>query len=378
MNLYITIQWCFQRAWIGLYDDVNSWRWSLTDTGFYQPGETEFRRWWTGEPNNYKSKEHCTQMGFDGLWNDVSCENSLKAVCVHVTGPNVTFILTDISMTWPAAQSYCRQRYTDLASVRNSRENQKVQELIPTNGSVFIGLFRDTWKWSDGSASSFRYWNLNDKEPNNNDQREACVAADFSRLGQWEDWNCDFKRAFVCFGPRPASKRVIRLRLKKKNSSLDVNDPAVMEAMLKQLQQKLGARGLDIKLSWRKQADGQRTYSCRAGTRTSDRCWICSSVSRPHRSTQLATALSGSASSSSDSAHWLSEGPDQEWNATKDIKYKFEAHFHSIPEQILVLKSSTYSCISVNSSGRLLRPRTELATALTVSPILLRKPGPCF
>ncbi|XP_032366675.1 macrophage mannose receptor 1 [Etheostoma spectabile] len=245
------------RAWIGLYDDVNSWRWSLTDTGFYQPGETEFRRWWTGEPNNYKSKEHCTQMGFDGLWNDVSCENSLKAVCVHVTGPNVTFILTDISMTWPAAQSYCRQRYTDLASVRNSRENQKVQELIPTNGSVFIGLFRDTWKWSDGSASSFRYWNLNDKEPNNNDQREACVAADFSRLGQWEDWNCDFKRAFVCFGPRPASKRVIRLRLKKKNSSLDVNDPAVMEAMLKQLQQKLGARGLDIKLSWRKQADGQ-------------------------------------------------------------------------------------------------------------------------
>lgn len=47
-------------------------------------------------------------------------------------------------------------------------------------------------------------------------------------------------------------------------------------------------------------------------------------------------------------------------------------------EQILLLKSSTYSCIRVNSSGRFLRPRTELATALTVSPILLRKPGPCF
>lgn len=45
---------------------------------------------------------------------------------------------------------------------------------------------------------------------------------------------------------------------------------------------------------------------------------------------------------------------------------------------ILLLKSSTYSCIRVNSSGRLLRPRTELATALIVSPILLRKPAPCF
>ncbi|XP_034718653.1 macrophage mannose receptor 1-like [Etheostoma cragini] len=244
------------RAWIGLYNDVNSWRWSLTNTSFDQPGETEFRQWRTGEPNNCMSQEHCTEMGFDGLWNDVSCERSMKAVCVHVTGPNVTFILTDISMTWPAAQNYCRQQYTDLASVRNSTENQKVQGLIPTNGSVFIGLFRDPWKWSDGSASSFRYWNQDNKEPNNNKQEELCVAADFSQLGQWEDWNCDVKRAFICVGPVPASKQVIRLRLEKKNSP-DVNDQAFMEAMLKQLQQKLGARDRDIKLSWRKQADGQ-------------------------------------------------------------------------------------------------------------------------
>lgn len=47
-------------------------------------------------------------------------------------------------------------------------------------------------------------------------------------------------------------------------------------------------------------------------------------------------------------------------------------------EVILLLKTSKYSCIWVNSSGRLFSPRTVLATALTVSPILLRKPGPCF
>lgn len=47
-------------------------------------------------------------------------------------------------------------------------------------------------------------------------------------------------------------------------------------------------------------------------------------------------------------------------------------------ELILMLKSSTYSCMRLNSSGRLFRPRTELATALTVSPKRLRKPGPCF
>ncbi|XP_078137184.1 uncharacterized protein LOC144537378 isoform X2 [Sander vitreus] len=145
----------YYRAWIGLYDDEDSWRWSLTNTSFYKPGETEFRRWQTGKPNNKFTKEQCTEMGDDGLWNDISCESSKKAVCIHVRGPDVTFILTNISMTWPAAQSYCREQYTDLASVRNSTENQKVQELIPTGGSVWIGLFRDSWKWSDGSTSSF-------------------------------------------------------------------------------------------------------------------------------------------------------------------------------------------------------------------------------
>ncbi|XP_031156007.2 macrophage mannose receptor 1-like [Sander lucioperca] len=243
------------RAWIGLYNDVDSWRWSLTNTGFYKPGETKFRQWRTGEPNNESSKKYCTEMGDDGKWNNVSCESSKKAVCLHVRGPDVTFILIDISMTWPAAQSYCREQYTDLASVRNSTENQKVKELIPTGESVWIGLFRDSWKWSDGSTSLFRYWNTG--EPNKNGN-ENCVATAFSQSGRWEDWNCDVKRAFICFGPVPASKHVIRLTLEKKNS-LDLNNPAVMEAMLKQLKQKLKAQGLDdnITLSWRKQADGK-------------------------------------------------------------------------------------------------------------------------
>lgn len=47
-------------------------------------------------------------------------------------------------------------------------------------------------------------------------------------------------------------------------------------------------------------------------------------------------------------------------------------------EHILLLKSSTYSCMMANSSSLLLSPRTELAMALMVSPILLRKPGPSF
>ncbi|XP_036978408.1 C-type lectin domain family 10 member A-like [Acanthopagrus latus] len=43
--------------WIGLYDDVNSWRWSLSDTRFYRNGETEFRQWGTQQPDNLNSTD---------------------------------------------------------------------------------------------------------------------------------------------------------------------------------------------------------------------------------------------------------------------------------------------------------------------------------
>uniref|UniRef100_A0A8C6LQV0 C-type lectin domain-containing protein n=1 Tax=Nothobranchius furzeri TaxID=105023 RepID=A0A8C6LQV0_NOTFU len=65
------------------------------------------------------------------------------------------------------AQSYCRQKHKDLSSVRNLSENQKVMKMIPSGKNVWIGIYRDTWKWSDGSNSSFRFWSLKSTEPNN-------------------------------------------------------------------------------------------------------------------------------------------------------------------------------------------------------------------
>ncbi|XP_037628798.1 macrophage mannose receptor 1-like [Sebastes umbrosus] len=242
-------------AWIGLYNDLDSWRWSLSDTSFYKQGETEFRRWGSGQPNNLKSEQYCAQMFSSGQWGDISCESHLKAVCLYVRGPNVTFILINISMTWTEAQSYCRDRYTDLASVRNMTDNQKVQELLSAGENVWIGLFRDSWKWSDGSNSSFRYWAAG--QPNNYAGKEPCVAAHFDS-GKWEDYQCHIKSAFICYSP-PTTKQVIKLSLLKENPSLDLNDPAVMESILKQLKQRLKDQGVndDIKLSWKKQPDGK-------------------------------------------------------------------------------------------------------------------------
>ncbi|KAF3860944.1 hypothetical protein F7725_001199 [Dissostichus mawsoni] len=75
------------RVWIGLYDDVDSWKWSMSDTSFFKPRETEFRQWASGEPNNKYSVEHCTRIrSNDGLWNDRDCAVRINAVCLDVRG----------------------------------------------------------------------------------------------------------------------------------------------------------------------------------------------------------------------------------------------------------------------------------------------------
>ncbi len=66
-------------AWIGLYDDVNSWRWSLEDNDFYQEGERDFRNFYH-EPDN-AGNELCVYMDSNGNWFDYSCDNSFTFVC---------------------------------------------------------------------------------------------------------------------------------------------------------------------------------------------------------------------------------------------------------------------------------------------------------
>uniref|UniRef100_A0A3Q1IXT0 C-type lectin domain-containing protein n=1 Tax=Anabas testudineus TaxID=64144 RepID=A0A3Q1IXT0_ANATE len=68
-----------------------------------------------------------------------------------------SFILVNQAMTWTDAQSYCRVHYTDLASVRNQAENDQIW-LMLQNQYTWIGLYRNSWKWSDGSSLSVSNW----------------------------------------------------------------------------------------------------------------------------------------------------------------------------------------------------------------------------
>lgn len=67
------------------------------------------------------------------------------------------FVLGDGSMDWFAAQTYCRKWHTDLARVQNQLENEELQRKV-NNDSVWIGLIKNSWMWSDGSEPSFTTW----------------------------------------------------------------------------------------------------------------------------------------------------------------------------------------------------------------------------
>uniref|UniRef100_A0A667X6E7 C-type lectin domain-containing protein n=1 Tax=Myripristis murdjan TaxID=586833 RepID=A0A667X6E7_9TELE len=75
-------------SWIGLYNDINSWRWSLQNKSYYGEGEAEFRMWASGRPDNPGSNEYCVVMSTSGEWWDYHCSNSLPFVCYN--GENKT------------------------------------------------------------------------------------------------------------------------------------------------------------------------------------------------------------------------------------------------------------------------------------------------
>ncbi|GLD68234.1 neurocan core protein-like protein [Lates japonicus] len=43
-------------------------------------------------------------------------------------------------MDWSSAQSYCRVNFVDLAHVENDTENLKIQNLVPSGESAWIGI----------------------------------------------------------------------------------------------------------------------------------------------------------------------------------------------------------------------------------------------
>ncbi|XP_062234732.1 macrophage mannose receptor 1-like [Platichthys flesus] len=200
--------------WIGLGETgPESWGWSVGETGM-----------------SYESPTYSN-------W----------AILNEIEGSGeVTLVLQN--MTWQMAQQYCRQHYMDLASARNPSENQLLQQVFSRDGSpalVWIGLFKDKWKWTDQSNSSFRYWASG--QPNNDGD---CTL--FSING-WFDRGCQTKFPFFCYNEiEPSVKRIVRLKIKS-DSPLQFQDFAVSDAILIEIQKQIEG----AKLRWITKPDGR-------------------------------------------------------------------------------------------------------------------------
>ncbi|XP_069054815.1 C-type mannose receptor 2-like isoform X2 [Lepisosteus oculatus] len=235
------------RAWLGLHRDGGGWRWSSGEGGH------GFPNWMAGEPNNLRGKEDCVEMSGGGTWNDAPCGQQKNFVCYQVTGGGggaLQYTLIRDQKNWTEARKHCRDRYTDLAVVRDPSDNAAVSEQA-AGTSAWIGLSLEAWRWADGAGLAFRRWG--GEQPLNEGGGENCGAMDLT-TGTWADEDCGREYAFFC----SQGKRVVMKVGLSLGKSLNPNDPEMTEHLLGQIRSEL-FRTVSMgntSLRWREQSDG--------------------------------------------------------------------------------------------------------------------------
>ncbi|KAI4892319.1 hypothetical protein NFI96_003462 [Prochilodus magdalenae] len=226
-------------AWIGLYQQsAAEWHWSLSTLGFYAEGERAYRNWRTGMPDNAGD---CGSMAENGQFWDFSCSYRKRFIC-YDDKMDQKYILINDYKTWRDAQSYCRLNHIDLTSVRNLDENLKVQQVIGSGQSPYIGLFRDKFTWSDSSSSSFRYWASD--QPQYSNVSECCVGLDVLRR-EWACVECTSTIPFFCY-----TGQFLSVYLKA--------DEPYLSPLIQKIKQDMKDRGMpeQTKITWKQQPDG--------------------------------------------------------------------------------------------------------------------------
>lgn len=194
------------RAWIGLEIGKPMWHWSLPDQ------QLNYINWRKGDPQE-NDLEKCAAMDENGKWFESDCKSKRSFVC-HGNEGTSSHVLVTNAKSWRDAQDHCRGLSTDLVSINSTTENEVVSNMSP---NVWIGLFKDPWKWSDGSNSSFRYWRP--FQPNYINGQD-CVTAILKNSGQWNDLKCSGKRNFICRG---ASKSPTTIQTSTQGATIVTN-----------------------------------------------------------------------------------------------------------------------------------------------------------
>ncbi|KAK3574017.1 hypothetical protein QTP86_034404 [Hemibagrus guttatus] len=229
--------------WIGLQSAVGThWCWSMGDEPL-----ADYFNWALSKPSG--GRECVSNM--NGLWSDTDCQTMLYFVCYS---EGTGYVMVSINKTWQDAQSYCRSTYTDLARIRSRWEQNRVDAVVGRWVSVWIGLFLDSWQWSDRWSSRFRNWASGPPS----DGTAACAAVVTGTSGKWTNDICTTPHPFVCYGDvdRMTKKQIVRIKLVSSGTT-DPNDTSVRAAILDHIEQKIKAKGMNQNVRWRVRDDGR-------------------------------------------------------------------------------------------------------------------------
>lgn len=256
------------QVWIGLRRSI-SWQWSQ-DASM----DTKYTRWSIGEP---KSGNCATTSGL-GVWSardcgaqhyflcyDGECSNrtwrgsfGLRVVlfssrsicdcqkkesdkCFLSSAAAQLHVLVKQLMNWTDAQTFCRTQYSHLSSIRTVADSLDTASLVNTKAgmtlsppSVWIGLSRQTWVWSDQSNASYRRWAFQQPE-----ESADCAVMD---ADWWYSRPCGEAHAFLCHSGesdtsakgRSAAVRVVKVRLSA-GSAERMIDASVENTVLRQV-----------------------------------------------------------------------------------------------------------------------------------------------
>ncbi|XP_069044389.1 C-type mannose receptor 2-like [Lepisosteus oculatus] len=197
--------------WIGLFN--KPWEWS-------DGGNSSFRHWIRGNPDNKHRNETCVALNYLGM-QDMDCSLSQYFLCckgklLKGAGPRVLCAvpaggaapgdcqLVEKNKTWTKARGYCRRHGGELLTARGQAQLQELHfrhfgQLV--RGPVWIGLYHGTesWQWVSGERASYANWKT----------RVFCATA--GPDGYWTDVVCDELHYFMCYTDSSQGSRTYTL-----------------------------------------------------------------------------------------------------------------------------------------------------------------------
>ncbi|XP_050987319.1 C-type mannose receptor 2-like [Labeo rohita] len=250
-------------VWIGLFKDA--WSWS-------DQSNFSFRFWNFSQTKLINRHYNCivVMVNQTGKWNDIQCNTTLPFIChgdlkpvttpvttarqnpntslkftpgpattqyrlqnttkeentssqstqIHTTGilPFTSSRIThqyhfiNIRKNWTEAQRFCREMYTDLATVNNEDEmNSLFKTITDYSYDVYIGLYRrEVFEWHWTLSDSFYNEQIFKNKKNNNadiNNNRDCAAMDND--WKWFNDSCDSQKQFVCFNATANEKYIL-------------------------------------------------------------------------------------------------------------------------------------------------------------------------